>query len=490
MPSALPFLLLILVGTMAALVHADPMAQRGQHAREVVLEVHDRAGRRLGWDAFRRLQQNGRGEAGDNDVLLDPQHLTVIEAGPLYSANGKGDGDPAVEWPGRPAALALAWPTSHGYSNLIVDLPGPGRYDLGLLAAQQASASLERALAARPQYRPSPAFRRARRRTTALLDEGRNADRRRRGALGAQALDSAVGATLRLLTEYGIQRARRTGSGELHWGFTLDSVQDARRALTSVAELAPGNGWVRIVFDRAEPPESYRAAVDLAHSLGVRVTGQILDSSQMKDVPVAAWRDRVTRYITALPAVDAWEVGNEVNGTWLGRDVVAKVAYAARYVREHTRARTLLTLYWQLGEEEPRSSMFEWASHHLSPELLRDIDDIGISLYPEDHPMGLAMDRVFMTLHARFPSQRLLISELGYWSPDLGHTWWWGSRSNPKNRGRVAVASLYQSAVLGYPYSGGGTYWWYYRQEALGPTALRRTLAALHTRVTGGRPGG
>jgi hypothetical protein len=485
MPSALPLLLLILVGMLTTLVHTDHDAQREQPADEVVLEVHDSAGRRLGWDAFRRRQENGRGEAGDNDVLLDPGDLTVIESGPLYSSNGRGNGDPAVEWPGRRAALALAWPTSHGYSNLIVDLPGPGRYDLGLLAARQAAAALERAVAARPDYRPSTAFRRARGRTRALLEEARKADRRRRGALGAQALDSVVGATLRLLSEYGMQRARRTRPADVQWGFTLDSVEDARRALTSVAELAPGNGWVRIVFDRAEPPGSYRAAIDLAHALGVRVVGQILDSSQMKDVSLTDWRDRVIRYVAALPAVDEWEVGNEVNGTWLGRDVVAKVAYAARSVREHTRARTLLTLYWQLGEEEPRSSMFEWASHNLSSELLRDIDDIGISLYPEDHPMGLATARVFKTLHARFPAQRLLISELGYWSPDLGHTWWWGSRSHPKERGRVAVASLYQSAILGYPFSGGGTYWWYYRQEALRPTPLRRKFAELHARATG-----
>lgn len=98
--------------------------------------------------------------------------------------------------------------------------------------------------------------------------------------------------------------------------------------------------------------------------------------------------------------------------------------------------------------------------------------------------MGLAFDRVLTTLHARFPGQRLLISELGYWSADLGHTWWWGSRTDPEDRGRVAVASLYQSAILGYPYSGGGTYWWYYRQEAMDPTPLRRALAALHARAT------
>ena len=475
----------MIMGPMAPSPHPELSEAHGEARDEVVLQMHDRAGRRLGWDAFRSLQENGRGEAGDNDVLLDPRTLTVIEPGPLYPATGRGDSDPAVAWPGRPAALALAWPTTHGYSNLIVDLPGPGRYDLGMLAAQQSGAALERALAERPDYRPSPTFRRAHARERTLLAEAAGAPPRTRGGLAVRALDAAVDASLRLLSEYGLERAARTGGRGLQWGFTLDSVQDAPRTLRSVAELASGDGWVRIVFDREEPPEAYRAAVGLAHRLGVRVVGQILDSSQMKDVGLGAWRDRVARYVAALPDVDEWEVGNEVNGSWLGRDVGAKLAYAARHVREHTTARTLLTLYWQLGEDEPRSSMFEWASRNLAPELVGDIDDIGISLYPEDHPMGLALDRVLTTLHERFPAQRVLISELGYWSADLGHTWWWGSRRDPQG-GRVAVAWLYQSAILGYPFSGGGTYWWYFRQEALGPTPLRRVFASLHRRAAGG----
>ena len=469
---------------------ADAGTRRGTAGAEVVLQIHDGDGRRLDWDAFRRRQANGHGEEGHNDVLLDPRDLTVIETGPLYSSSDCGGGDVALEWPDRPAALALAWPTSAGYSNLIVDLPGPGRHDLGLLAAAQARVRLERLRATRPGYRPSGELERRHVRVAALLGEAETASPSRRGALGMQALDAAVDATLLMLIESGLRCARARRPGELQWGYTLDSIEDADQALMSVAELAPRDGWVRMVFDRAEPPETYRPAVGLAHSLGVRVIGQLLDSAQMGDVSPAAWRERVHRYVRALPNVDEWEVGNEVNGTWLGRDVVAKIAYAARYVREHTRARTLLTLHWQLGEDESRSSMFEWAVRHLSPPLTRHIDDLGVSLYPEVHPMGLALDRVLETLHARFPAQRLLISELGYWSPDLPHLWWWGSADRPKDRGRAAVARLYGSAILGYPYGGGGTYWWYYRQDALGPTALRRELASLHARAVGTRSGG
>jgi hypothetical protein len=463
----------------SAAAAAGPAAHRG----EVVLEAHDAGGRRLDFAAFRRRQENGRGTAGDNDVLLDRTDLTVIRPWPLYSTTGKPDGDPALKWPGRPAALALAWPTAQGYSNLIVDLPGPGRYNLEALAAQQTAVAIDRMLAARPAYRPSPQFRRDHDRLRTLLGSVRGADRTVRGRLGVRALDAAGAASLRLLAESGIQRARLARRGALQWGFTLDGVDDAPRSLRSVADLAPGDGWVRIVFDRAEPPATYRAAIDLAHALGVRVVGQILDSSQMKDVSLAAWRRRVNNYLTSLPDVDEWEVGNEVNGTWLGPDVIAKVAYAARAVRARTSGRTLLTLFWQLGEDRPRSSMFEWASRHLTPALMQDIDDVGISLYPEDHPLGIATDRVLETLHARFPAQRLLISELGYWSADLGHTWWWGSRNDPVGRGRVAVASLYQAAILGYPFSGGGTYWWYYRQEALDASPLRRAFARLHAQT-------
>src|SRR5919108_426409 len=95
----LPLLLAMIMGPMAPSPHPELSEAHGEARDEVVLQMHDRAGRRLGWDAFRSLQENGRGEAGDNDVLLDPRTLTVIEPGPLYPATGRGDSDPAVARP-------------------------------------------------------------------------------------------------------------------------------------------------------------------------------------------------------------------------------------------------------------------------------------------------------------------------------------------------------------------------------------------------------
>jgi hypothetical protein len=309
--------------------------------------------------------------------------------------------------------------------------------------------------------------------------------RSRQGALAARALDAAVEAQLLLLQEYGVQHARASRDERRPpWGVTFDRVRGGDD-LASVRRLVggdPRDGWVRLVFDRERGPEHYAPTVEAAHAAGLRVVGQFLDSSEMRRIGPADWRRRVERYVSGLPTVDQWEVGNEVNGSWLGPQVVEKVRFAAAHVKARTRATTLLTLHWQMGEEGPASSVFSWSSRHLSASLLRHVDDIGLSVYPEDHPLGAAFDRVMRTLHARFPHQRIGVTELGYASGDLGLTWWWGSPQD-RLRGRAAVARLYQAAVLGYPYSGGGVYWWYYLQEAPAGSRLWREFADLHRQV-------
>lgn len=482
----LPLLVVLLTGA-GLLVATTPPAGAATGSGNVVFHVYDAAGQRITWSAFRTLQRNGAGSSGDNDVLLDPASLTVLSGWPLFSTGG-GTGDPAVRWPGRPASLSMAWPTSDGYSALVLDLGGPGTVDFTALAARQAVARLELALQARPTYVPSAAFLSSA--GTARVELAASAgatSESDEGAHGARGLDAAVHATTLLLAEYGVQYARAHRAEQRpQWGVTLDDTSGGATDLATVRDLVDGDpqdGWVRLVFDAARTAASYTAEVRAAHAAGLHVTGQILDSSDMAGLSLARWQQRVAEYVTALPSVDEWEVGNEVNGNWLGHDVTAKIQYAAAYVKAHTTARTMLTLYWQLGEDDPAHSMFTWAKANLSPQVLATIDDLGVSLYPEDHPMGAALDRVTTTLHRLYPQQRIAITELDYWSPDLDHTWWWGSRTDPTGAGRRAVATLYQAASLGYPYSGGGTYFWYYLEEALPRAALWTALHDVHAAV-------
>ena len=129
-------------------------APRSDASRRVVLLAFDTHGNRLDWTAFRQLEENGQGSSGADDALVDPTTLILTENYPLFSSNGSGNGDPALTLPAHgTTALSLAWPTSDGYSNLILDLPGSeGTYDFDELAAAQVLGDIGASLSARPWY--------------------------------------------------------------------------------------------------------------------------------------------------------------------------------------------------------------------------------------------------------------------------------------------------------------------------------------------------
>lgn len=544
---------------------------------EVEFRVYEREGKPVRWGSFRQTQENGKGTEGHNDKLLDPQDLTVLikrkdndgdEAYGLFSSkegDAANNGDPVIEWPrDRKVAvtLSMAWPTSEGYSNLLLDLPYPAAspaptypssrlpiytragekrfaVNFNLLAAQQMFGNLETMLAerARPPfsftYTPSPSYREAY--TSAYnaaaenlrAAKGTDLGEEARGSFGQKAFEAASTATLLMLEDYGVQYARaRRAVFRPQWGVTFEWDKDTdgktapvnEYALKSVRQLVncvPGDGWVRIIIsdDKERSPEYYRPAIRLAHKYNLKVLGELLDSEAMCCIDSDRWKAHVEKYVRPLSdnpedrdaEVDAWEVGNEVNGEWLVEKDDEKeesqegcrrctgyagkadfIAYAAEYVKRKTSKRTVLTLYWQVGEHEADFAMFNWLREKLDKAKTSDrksvmtvIDDVGISLYPDKAPMGTAFDRVLRTLRGRYftqPAQRILITELDYYptkaEEDYKHTWRWGAfdlkgDSPPVEfqRARARVAKLYQSAILGYPYSGGGTYWWYYLQE-------------------------
>ena len=426
-----------------------------------------------------RLSSDGETGIGLDDALVDPSSLKMTRQAPLFSSDGTPGGDPAVDLQANPEALSLAWPSRLGYSDIIFALPQrSGTYDFNQLAARQVLADVGASLAARSWYLPSKKFSTlysdAKRE---YLQAQRTKSAARQGALFAQSLDAGTSAEMQLLTEAGIAYAS-THRDTIEWGATFDTIAGGTRDLRTARDLYPKDGWLRICFDPGERPQYYTAEIDRAHELGLRVVGQILDSSEMRRWSVDAFERRTREYVDALPGVDEWETGNEVNGSWLGSisSVVAKTAFASKYVKEHTRARVLVTLYWELGEGRPENALFNWAAEHMT-SFVADVDDVGISLYPRQNPMGEPFDRVVSLVHAAFPRARVVITELDY---DRGKGWWWGSRDSISPKGRDAVAATYQSAIVGYPYSGGGTFWWYFVEEVNRGNPLYRTLQAVY----------
>lgn len=442
-------------------------------------------------------------------------------------------------------------------------------FNFNLVSARQAVERLETMLrmrgaeappspgGLRVAYRPSPAFSQQYAEAKRLLDSAlRATGGNDRGRLGAQSFDAAVSATMTLQQEYGIQYgqalrgAMQAGLPPPQWGVTFeadDPTADMTDALGSVSELVgdtKDDGWVRLIFSKDREPTTYMPLIKQAHDLGLRVLGELRDSHDLAGLKRLEWQAYVRKYVDALSDtkagvllrngrrtekdgecdVDEWEVGNEVNGEWVVKDDPEGVLdsgeyirYAANYIKREKGSgkRVLLTLYWQIGNlEDRRFSMFEWLNQNFNAagrplagqQAL--FDDVGISLYPDKTPMGLAFDRVMSTLRTFFPNpgQRLMITELGYWPEhrtehacEYGHIWRLGSVPDVSNgesardRTRGEVAHFYQAAVLGYPYTGGGGYWWYYLQErnfGRNRGAVWSALNALHSTINGVRTDG
>ena len=421
------------------------------------LSARDRSGKPMTCAQFRTTQSNGHPERGQNDTLVDPASLIVLKMAPLSCSTSPG-ASVELNRPATPSSLTLAWPSVAGTSTIVLDLSRVRDRSVSAFEVVVAEQSVIDLQESRRSVGSSEAIPVA---ITLALRAMRTAPTpTARAVLAWRVWDLTSSETIRVLIAAGSAAQRRTAT----WtGVTFDTVAiPDQRWANARATTGPG-GWVRVVMDRDEPASSYRPIIDRAHAEHLRVLGQLLDSSQMASMSLREWRGRVDSYLDALPDADAWEIGNEVNGNWLGPSVVEKVTYAANAVRTCCpAARTMVTVLWNLGEDTSQDSMFNWLARAAISSS--NVDDIGISLYPEDHPMGTAYNRVVTTLHRAFPAQRVLISELGYGNADLGRTWWWGSRDDFA-AGRTSVARLYDAASRAHPFSGGGTFWWYFLAE-------------------------
>jgi hypothetical protein len=371
-----------------------------------------------------------------------------------------------------------------GYSTLFLDDGGQGfgsggTVNLTYRAALDYRAKLDDAMAARPEYTPGGEFTTLDDRATALISQAEgSSDPSLRGALGQRALDALAQAFEVLLREDGRLRERAHPGW---WGATIDQTTRSRSVVGSLADLVDhrsGAAYARIVFDPGWTPSHYDAIIRESRKQGVTVVGQILDSSGMRKLSVAAWRHRVRSYVNHFPAISAWEIGNEVNGEWLGSDVPEKLAYAASYVKRRDPGDiTMLTFYWQMGTAGTAgASLFQWIHDHVSARLADAVDVVALSTWIGDAPLGISMDEVFGRLRALFPSQRIAMGELGYWSPGTTKAWWWRSTRNPTTTVRTALARQMYLASRAFAGSVGGVFWWYYVQEMSRKTPLWRAV--------------
>ncbi len=223
----------------------------------------------------------------------------------------------------------------------------------------------------------------------------------------------------------------------------------------------------RIVFDEWVAASEYDKVISDLEPYCF-IMGEILDSYYVQAYSVQQYLDRTTEYLNRFEnEVDIWEIGNEVNGEWLGEtdSVIAKIEGAYNIVSDRGR-QTALTLYYNKAcYENPENEMFTWVNENLPESMKQGLDYVLVSYY-EDDCEGVILSQaewqaVFDSLRQIFPNSKLGMGECGTLIEEK----------------KAEYMSRYYSMEISTPGYIRGYFWWYYQHDCVPKTkALWDTL--------------
>jgi len=167
------------------------------------------------------------------------------------------------------------------------------------------------------------------------------------------------------------------------FGVTIDdpysNIPEIKTALSSHC-IKP---TVRIVFDEFVAATDYIDPITQIKTSGF-IMGELLDSYYVNQYSVKQYINRATEYYNALKnLVDIWEVGNEVNGDWLGNSdsVIAKIQGAYTIIKQ-TGGKTAITLYFNRDcYSNIQDEMFTWIKNNLPNSMKQGLDYVLVSYY-------------------------------------------------------------------------------------------------------------
>ena len=235
------------------------------------------------------------------------------------------------------------------------------------------------------------------------------------------------------------------------YGVTIDRTDKLSKILDSLRRLSK-RPTTRIVFDEFVAAREYQVATNAIFNVSY-VMGELLDSFYVNKYSVTDYEKRAQEYTSLLKnKVDLWEVGNEINGEWLGTtpDVVTKITKAARVVKQ-AGGRTAITLYYNPNcYAKPSNEMFTWAGTNINTELKGLIDYVLVSYYEEDCNGYIPnWQQVFDRLAQIFPGKKLGVGECG----------------TKKSSKKKALVQRYYSMKVTTPNFIKGNFWWYFWQD-------------------------
>jgi len=228
------------------------------------------------------------------------------------------------------------------------------------------------------------------------------------------------------------------------YGVTIDSISRLPSIVGSLRALSQ-KPTTRIVFDEHVPAWQYRKAVNRIHKVSY-VMGELLDSFYVKEYSVNGYLKRTEEYMDTLGSkVDIWEIGNEINGNWLGDtpSVVAKMTGAYDLVSERG-GKTALTFHHYLSSRD----MLNWAKKHVPERMKHGLDYVFVSFY-HDRKVKPDWENIFKRLAVMFPNAKLGFGEVG-------------TEFQARKKSHL---ERYYKMKISQPNYVGGYFWWYGKQD-------------------------
>lgn len=239
------------------------------------------------------------------------------------------------------------------------------------------------------------------------------------------------------------------------YGVTVDDTSGLSETVEAIKRL-PKKMTVRIVFDRGMNPSDYQTAIDQIDAVAYTMAEPV-DSSDMKLYSLDQYKQRFTTYLNAFGTkIELWEVGNEVNGEWLGSatDVSAKIAAAYDIVKAAGK-KTALTLHFNEGTDcptYPQNEMYSWVNTYVPDKMKQGLDYVLFSYYPENCPeIKPDWNAEFTKTGNVFPNSKLGYGEVGI--------------NGGTDAQKTALINEFYKKQISHPRYVKGVFWWYFRED-------------------------
>ncbi len=435
-------------------------------------------------------------------LLISDLDGKPLEGNPWWDEKSK---ETVWRWSGSSKArISLPWPIQKdGFSTVTLDARGEGyageqsillNEEIAINTYHRLQESFQRRSSVwKPTYKPSIRAKELLAEAKEMLSKATTEKvLRKRAKRFDEALAKTSFAWQQVLFEHGRQvlddpkRADR-----MRWGVTLDErIVDRIKEYDWIGERLnkAGVNWVRLVFrvnqedffySRMGSFTLYDELITTLKRHRIHVMGSVLDSMLWpRDVTPEAFETRARNLaLHYRDSIRSWEIASEPNGSWIGGTktpvsdpiILESIRRGARAVKKiDPTLETSASLHWWEGTAPKNRGLFQWLRWALPRGFGTDIDIVGLSVYPDRHPLGIAFDPVFMKLRDLFPKQKLMLAGWSYEENNNQTGYWWLAPDDVKNA-RKDLAILYTGAAPAIPESVGGGFFWQTLDHMLKP---------------------